>query len=118
MIWLEVNGEMNVEPTKKYEVTFKVSLNDEPSSTEWAKIPLYVMARRGKKREYCWKKVELKAAKESYIPEDEAGRGLVIDKVTSNDDEDKTLYFGLYDIWSGKLKEGLAIHHARVLEIP
>nr|GMD30286.1 protein PHLOEM PROTEIN 2-LIKE A9-like [Ipomoea batatas] len=112
VIWLEVTGEKEVDPKKKYEVKFKVSLNKETSSTEWENIPLYVMARRGKKRDYCWKKFVLTTVTEREI-------GLVIDKVaSSDDDEDKKLYFGLYDIWSGKLKKGLVIHHAWVREIP
>nr|GMD04115.1 protein PHLOEM PROTEIN 2-LIKE A9-like [Ipomoea batatas] len=111
VIWLEVTGEKEVDPKKKYEVKFKVSLNEESSSSEWENIPLYVMARRGKKRDYCWKKFVLTSVTEHEI-------GLVIDKVASNDDEDKKLYFGLYDIWSGKLKKGLVIHYAWVQEIP
>ncbi|XP_019150491.1 PREDICTED: protein PHLOEM PROTEIN 2-LIKE A9-like [Ipomoea nil] len=115
VIWLEVTGEKEVDPTKKYEVKFKVSLKEESSPTEWENIPLYVMARRGKKRDYCWKKFVL-----SNVTGKGSEReiGLVIDKVASNDDEDKKLYFGLYDIWSGKLKKGLAIHYASVQEIP
>jgi hypothetical protein len=91
--WLEVTGSLQLEANKTYEVGFKVSLT--PDAFGWNGCPVYVMA---------------KFVEEPYqkIPE----QVLSIKSETEN-----TLYFGLYEVWSGKWKGGLKIHEAFVNKI-
>jgi hypothetical protein len=108
--WLEVTGSLQLEANKTYEVGFKVSLT--PDAFGWNGCPVYVMAKFGKRGKYSWKRATLKTDKveEPYqkIPE----QVLSIKSETEN-----TLYFGLYEVWSGKWKGGLKIHEAFVNKI-
>ncbi|XP_062162607.1 protein PHLOEM PROTEIN 2-LIKE A9-like [Alnus glutinosa] len=102
--WLEVTGSLQLEANKTYEVGFKVSLT--PDAFGWNGCPVYVMAKFGKRGKYSWKRATLKTdkAEDQYqIPE----QVLSIKSETEN-----TLYFGLYEVWSGKWKGGLKIHEA------
>ncbi|KAF5935963.1 hypothetical protein HYC85_027092 [Camellia sinensis] len=87
--WLEVTGSCFIDKGKKYNVTFEVSLT--PDAFGWNNTTLYIMAKRGEKGRYTWKKLSL----------------------ILNASDDK-LYFGLYEIWKGNWKGGLKIYRAVV----
>ncbi|KAK9267164.1 hypothetical protein L1049_009584 [Liquidambar formosana] len=108
--WLEVTGSMDLQPGKKYRVGFNVELK--PDAFGWNGCPVYLMAKVGKKGRYKWKKINLQdqGEKPPYYIADQFS----IDSAPSTD---KTLYFGLYEVWSGKWKGGLKLNHAIVEEV-
>ncbi|XP_038689909.1 protein PHLOEM PROTEIN 2-LIKE A9 [Tripterygium wilfordii] len=112
--WLEVTGSTTVEAGKKYQVSFTVSLK--PDAFGWNGCPVFMMAKVGRKGKYSWKKIKAleKAdfgSNSIQIP-DHDGNKLVIEVEPTA--EDRQLYFGLYEVWSGKWKGGLEIHNAIV----
>uniref|UniRef100_A0A6M2EZX2 Protein PHLOEM PROTEIN 2-LIKE A9-like n=1 Tax=Populus davidiana TaxID=266767 RepID=A0A6M2EZX2_9ROSI len=113
--WLDVSGEMRVTKGKAYEVSFKLSMNTE-HSFGW-EVPVTVMARIGKKGKYERKEIDLsKLSEEKEFPPDKCRIEFKSDENAKNDEE--TLYFGLYEVWTNKWKGGLRIHEAIVQEIP
>ena len=72
------------------------------------------MAKFGKKGKYTWKKIPLRTDNSqptTILPPD----GLEIeikDATTANVND--TIYFGLYEVWSGKWKGGLELRKATV----
>ncbi|XP_062162761.1 protein PHLOEM PROTEIN 2-LIKE A9-like isoform X3 [Alnus glutinosa] len=107
--WLEITGSYELELKKTYEVGFKVSYT--PEAFGWNGCPVYVMAKFGKKGKYIWKRAKLtdKAEKMPFEISEQALR------ITS--DTENTLYFGLYEVWSGKWKGGLKIHEAFIKKV-
>lgn len=117
--WLEVTGSIDLSAGEQYEVTFKVSLA--PDAFGWNGCPVYVMAKFGKKGKYTWKRATLDKGTTT------TGGGFSIPdpslKITalataSDASNETTLYFGLYEVWSGKWKGGLRIHEALVKKLP
>ncbi|XP_059439980.1 protein PHLOEM PROTEIN 2-LIKE A9-like [Corylus avellana] len=114
--WLEVTGSIDLSAGEQYEVTFKVSLASDAFG--WNGCPVYVMAKFGKKGKYTWKRATLDkgtttAGEVFSIPDPSL-------KITASgaSNETTTLYFGLYEVWSGKWKGGLRIHEALVKKLP
>ncbi|XP_031125270.1 protein PHLOEM PROTEIN 2-LIKE A9-like [Ipomoea triloba] len=110
--WLEVTGSIKLRPEmkgKKYEVGFEVSLT--PDAFGWSNSPVYIMGKRGKKP--IWTKMNLANNNKGIfkIPE----TPLVVAPPGDGSDNDK-VYFGLYEVWSGRWKGGLKIHKAFVRE--
>ena len=101
---------MTADKGKKYKITFKVSLK--PDSFGWNGCQVLVMAKVGKKGSYEYKEVSLTQTGEKIIPPED----LVLE--VPRDAQDPQLYFGLYEVWSGKWKGGLEIHHAIVQPVP
>jgi hypothetical protein len=119
--WLEVTGSIVLEEKEQYEVTFNVSLA--PDAFGWNGCPVYVMAKFGKKGKYTWKRATLDKSTTTTstgggssfpIPD----QPLKITAPASSSSSDTTLYFGLYEVWSGKWKGGLRIHDANVKKAP
>ncbi|CAL5346713.1 unnamed protein product [Camellia sinensis] len=109
--WLEVTGSCVIDKGKKYNVTFEVSLT--PDAFGWNNTTLYIMAKRGEKGRYTWKKVNLTNQNTNkdqhfFIPEEH----LIVEPDTNASDD--KLYFGLYEIWKGNWKGGLKIYRAVV----
>ncbi|KAA8547589.1 hypothetical protein F0562_004018 [Nyssa sinensis] len=116
--WLEVTCSIDIGTLKsarleKPQIGFKLSLSSDAFG--WSGCPIYIMAKIGKKGKYFWKKVDLQAIRgntqEFDIPED-----FCMDIVKDSPASDEKLYFGLYEVWSGKWKGGLQIHHAFLRE--
>ncbi|KAL3498046.1 hypothetical protein ACH5RR_040778 [Cinchona calisaya] len=104
--WLEVTGFVDTNPDKNYEVTFRLSLT--PDAFGWSGSTIYIMVKRGKDGEFESKKYDLtKYGTEEF--------NLTM-KSTKSNQTDRKLYFGLYEVWSGKWKGGLKIHHVTVGE--
>ena len=97
---------MPVQKEKKYKINFKVSLK--PDSFGWNGCQVLVMAKVGKKGSYEYKEVTLNGTEPMTIPPND-----LILQVPA-DAPDPQLYFGLYEVWSGKWKGGLEIHEATV----
>ncbi|CAN6683998.1 unnamed protein product [Malus baccata var. baccata] len=114
--WLEVTGSCSLSIAKKYEISFDVELA--PDAFGWRDIQAFLMAKVGKKGKYTWTKVKVAAQDPKVgkfkIPDDN-GPPMKIE-VPSNA-LDNTVYFGLYEVWSGKWKGGLKIHQASVKEV-
>lgn len=109
--WLEVTGSVDGTNAKKgYEVGFSVSLN--PDAFGWGSYPVYVMVKRGKEGKIAWTK--------SAINPNQKGRfeikGRLMKCDGMEDSKDRELYFGLYEVWSGKWKGGLKIYNAYIKE--
>ncbi|CAL5410813.1 unnamed protein product [Camellia sinensis] len=109
--WLEVTGSCDINKGKKYNVSFEVSLT--PDAFGWNNTTLYIMAKRGEKGRYTWKKVNLTNQNTNkdqhfFIPEEHL---IVEPDMNASDDK---LYFGLYEIWKGNWKGGLKIYRAVV----
>ncbi|KAF3450038.1 hypothetical protein FNV43_RR06117 [Rhamnella rubrinervis] len=94
--WLEVTGTTDPLDVGKYEVGFRVTIKVDAFG--WKNCQVFLMAKVGKKGRYNWKKVSLEGLNNKEIPEDK----FQIDVKPENDD--KQLYFGLYEVWSGKWK--------------
>ena len=110
--WLDVTGSMTATKGKEYEISFILSMNKE-NSFGW-EDPVYVMARIGEQGEYTRVQIDLsklgpnkeKFPKEKYC------------RVKNAENNEKKLYFGLYEVWTNNWKGGLRIHEAIVQEIP
>ncbi|KAL8513062.1 hypothetical protein ACS0TY_019302 [Phlomoides rotata] len=113
--WLEVTGSVGeTSPNKKYEVGFRVSLN--PDAFGWGKYPMYIMIKRGKQGKAASTKINMNP---NLKGEFEISGKLDKSKEQSRGgSDDARLYFGLYEVWSGKWKGGLKIHHAFITEFP
>lgn len=108
--WLEVNGSFPIEGAvkgSKYKICFTISLKSDAFG--WNNCPVYVMAKFGKKGKYVWTKITLKASEQSERPIGDLEVEYT-DTATGND----TIYFGLYEVWSGKWKGGLQLHNATI----
>ncbi|CAK7336979.1 unnamed protein product [Dovyalis caffra] len=114
--WLDVTGSMTATKGNKYEISFKLSMNEE-NAFGW-KDPVYVMAKIGEEGQYECVKVDL-----SLLGKDEKVFPLEKFEIKFKSD-DKTastetkLYFGLYEVWTNEWKGGLRIHEAIVQEGP
>ncbi|KAL8513059.1 hypothetical protein ACS0TY_019301 [Phlomoides rotata] len=109
--WLEVTGLIHeTSPNKNYEAGFRVSLN--PDAFGWGKYPVYIMVKRGKEGKIGWTKI--------YMNPNQKGEFEIMGKCVKSDksSQDGKLYFGLYEVWSGKWKGGLKIRHAFIRELP
>jgi hypothetical protein len=105
--WLEVTGSVgNIKSEKDTEVIFKLSLT--PDAFGWGGCPVYVMVKRGKTGKFVGKRYPLTGFE--HLKEFTISCKLNSDK--RNPEE--TLYFGLYEVWSGKWKGGLRIHGVTV----
>ncbi|XP_038895144.1 protein PHLOEM PROTEIN 2-LIKE A9-like [Benincasa hispida] len=115
--WLEVTCSTdNVEVGKTYKVGFNLSL--QPDAFGWNEVEVFIMAKVGKKGNYIFKKTKLgnkpTNTTKFCFPEE----GLEIKVVAPpSSPGDSRLYFGLYEVWSGKWKGGLQIHNAFVHKI-
>ncbi len=112
--WLEVTGSEKVTPGNRYKISFEVSLKNDAFG--WSGCPVSVMAKIGKKGRYSWKRVKLPDQSSVgnvrfSIPDED-----FIMQVPQNDSEVE-LYFGLYEIWSGKWKGGLTIHKVIITQV-
>ncbi|KAG6641512.1 protein PHLOEM PROTEIN 2-LIKE A9 isoform X1 [Carya illinoinensis] len=109
--WLEVTGSREMKPSTTYEIGFKISLTQEAFGWNGSKV--YVMAKLGRRGKYSWKRASLDAfssGTQKEIPQDSDKL-----KITTTSNE-ATIYFGMYEVWSGKWKGGLRIHHAYIRE--
>ncbi|XP_034887828.1 protein PHLOEM PROTEIN 2-LIKE A9 [Populus alba] len=110
--WLELTGTTK-DPLKegKYKIKFEVSMKSDAFG--WSGCPVFMMAKLGKKGRYRWSKVDL-----SDVSKDKKSvtSDFVID--VSKETDDTKLYFGLYEVWTGKWKGGLLIHQAIVEKVP
>ncbi|KAI4296953.1 hypothetical protein L6164_036869 [Bauhinia variegata] len=102
--WLEANGSAKVTHGKKYRVKFEVSLK--PDSFGWNGTGALIMAKVGRTGGYLYKEMTLNKTGRFTIPDN----GLEV-QVPANA-SDPTIYFGLYEVWSGKWKGGLEIYKA------
>lgn len=108
--WLEVTGTAKKLEAGKYQVSFLLS--KEQDAFGWNNCQPFLMAKVGKKGKYKWKKVlELNEDKKENIT-------IVSEPIEVKDNDEKELYFGLYEVWSGKWKGGLCIHEACVKKVP
>ncbi|KAK3037077.1 hypothetical protein RJ639_029919 [Escallonia herrerae] len=115
VMWLEVTGSVNnVDPSKTYEIGFSVSMT--PDAFGWKDCPVHVVTKFGRRGNYVRRKTNLSlvhpAGKEIEIP----GTLLIGKNQAPANSTRETLYFGMYEVWSGKWKGGLKIHHAYVRE--
>ncbi|KAL2474741.1 Protein PHLOEM PROTEIN 2-LIKE A9 [Abeliophyllum distichum] len=109
--WLEVTGSVNgIDPKKSYKVDFTVSFT--PDAFGWGEYPLYFMVKTGKEENFVWKKVVISSTKANDPIQISGDSNPVKDSSSSN----SKLYFGLYEVWSGKWKGGLKIHKVVVRE--
>ncbi|KAL4011719.1 hypothetical protein IC575_028781 [Cucumis melo] len=116
--WLEVTCSTDkVEAGKTYKVGFNVSL--QPDAFGWDDVEVFIMAKVGKKGNYFFKKTNLgkrsTTTKKFSVP-DEGNLEIEIVAPQSSPG-DCGLYFGLYEVWSGKWKGGLQIHDAFVEKV-
>ncbi|KAK3188954.1 hypothetical protein Dsin_028515 [Dipteronia sinensis] len=114
--WLEITGSVDVEAGKTYSIEFEVSMK--PDAFGWSGCPVFMMAKVGKKGKYTWKKITTLDEKRTtttssspFLIPDTSSR-LIINPLDNN-----KLFFGLYEVWSGKWKGGLLIHKAIIKPI-
>lgn len=109
--WLDVTGSMTATKGKEYEISFTLSMN-EKNSFGW-EDPVYVMARIGEEGVYTRVQIDLSKLgpnKEKFPKENNC-------RVKNAENNEKKLYFGLYEVWTNNWKGGLRIHEAIVQEI-
>ncbi|CAI9782228.1 unnamed protein product [Fraxinus pennsylvanica] len=106
--WLEVTGSVRgIDPTKSHRVSFNVSFT--PDAFGWGVSPLYVMLKAGKAGKVKWEKVKIDTEKTKITGDSYP--------VENNSNDNPKLYFGLYEVWTGKWKGGLKIHNVIVEEV-
>jgi len=112
--WLDVTGSKTATKGKTYEISFILSMNKE-NSFGW-EDPVYVMARIGEEGEYTRVKIDLSklGLEKKELPEEKCRVEFRSDENAENNE--KTLYFGLYEVWTNNWKGGLRIHEAIVRE--
>ena len=81
----------------------------------WEEGPVFMLAKVGKKGIAQWEKINLGDLRIGNIVEIPHGK---LRFEVSKKAEDTRLYFGLYELWTGKWKQGLQIHEAVVEEMP
>ncbi|MBA0557426.1 hypothetical protein Golob_014496 [Gossypium lobatum] len=111
--WLEVTGITPKLSASKYQITFQLSL--EKGASGWTGAPVFLMAKVGKKGKYQWKKLEVE--KLTRDPTDLPSEADPFVVEVDDAQVDKRLYFGLYEVWSGKWKQGLKVYKATVKQI-
>lgn len=113
--WLDVTGSKTATKGKAYEISFILSMNKE-NSFGW-EDPVYVMARIGEEGEYTRVKIDLSklGLEKKELPEEKCRVEFGSDENAENNE--KTLYFGLYEVWTNNWKGGLRIHEAIVREL-
>ncbi|KAK6264418.1 hypothetical protein SCA6_019852, partial [Theobroma cacao] len=111
--WLEVTGFVELRPLKTYQVTFTLSFKEDAFG--WNGSPVFLMAKVGKKGKYKWRRLkELESLPK--VPTEVPSNSEPFLVEVPDDVPDKRLYFGLYEVWSGKWKGGLRVHGATVKE--
>ncbi|TXG48318.1 hypothetical protein EZV62_027612 [Acer yangbiense] len=115
--WLEITGSVDVKAGKKYAIEFQVSMK--PDAFGWSGCPVFMMAKVGKKGKYIWKKITTLEKRTNTDPFSipETNSQLTIDVSSNATAPDNKLFFGLYEVWSGKWKGGLLIHKAIIRQI-
>ncbi|GMI95676.1 phloem protein 2-A10 [Hibiscus trionum] len=112
--WLEVTGSCPLRDSTKYQITFKLSFTRDAFG--WSGAPVFLMAKVGKKGKYKWKKLK-DLDKLPKTPTDFPSKEDSFIVESGPWQPDMRLYFGLYEVWSGKWKGGLKVHQATVQEI-
>lgn len=118
--WLEVTGSVQgIKLNKDYEVGFKMSFT--PDAFGWSNFPTFIMVKRGKKGKFAWDKHVFDSSDIRSFEFKKTLKGMAVES-QSPDPESQTelqkLYFGMYEVWSGKWKGGLKIECAFVRELP
>ncbi|GLT59895.1 hypothetical protein SLA2020_326900 [Shorea laevis] len=112
--WFELSGSVPVIPGKRYRISFKLGFN--PKSFGWNTHPIFLMAKIGKSGRYVWKALtELETMPRGPIDTPADCNPFEIEVPPSA--LDPTLYFGIYEIWSGSSKKGLLLYSASVKEV-
>ncbi|MBA0587082.1 protein PHLOEM PROTEIN 2-LIKE A9 isoform X2 [Gossypium raimondii] len=112
--WLEVTGVTpRLHASTTYQITFQLSL--EKGASGWTGAPVFLMAKVGKKGKYKWKKLEVE--KLTRDPTDFPSVRDPFGVEIADEQLDKRLYFGLYEVWSGRWKKGLKVYKATVKQI-
>ncbi|XP_057744472.1 protein PHLOEM PROTEIN 2-LIKE A9 [Arachis stenosperma] len=116
--WLEVSGVVkSLRKGKKYKVEFE--LNVKPGAFGWDETQVLVMAKAGKSGSYSFKVAKLSASgsevRHVTIPSSEPLEVSFPAGIPDSDaNQQPNLYFGLYEVWSGKWKGGIEIIKANV----
>lgn len=111
--WLEVTGCVSkTDPQKEYEVGFNISLT--PDAFGWSGSPVYILVKRGKGGKFKGQKFTLESPKENADIKAKVAK--LENGGTADADENSKVYFGFYEVWRGKWKGGLKIHHAFIKE--
>ncbi|MCL7051345.1 hypothetical protein MKW94_029938 [Papaver nudicaule] len=115
--WLEVTGSIKLRDFAKpgkYSVSFRIGKKKDAFG--WSvDMPVYVMAKIGKKGKYTVRRAHVARKDDSADFEIPEGAPLQIE-IPNPDDyrEDEELHFGLYEVWKGRWKGGLQIYEAIV----
>ncbi|CAI0436816.1 unnamed protein product [Linum tenue] len=113
--WLEVtsimpSSEDNIVAGKKYAISFRLQMKQ--GAFGWNGCSVCLMCKIGQGGKYTAKKIKLVDQPET----DEEFETEKLEVTVPADANDMRLYFGLYEVWSGRWKGGLLIHGARVEE--
>ncbi|XP_050233929.1 protein PHLOEM PROTEIN 2-LIKE A9 isoform X2 [Mercurialis annua] len=115
--WLEVTGTSKKSLTKgnKYGISFVIELTD--GSFGWNGCPVFLMAKLGKKGQYKWQKVSLSDLPKNQKHEIPIGNQFTLEVPFDCTNDDLVLYFGLYEVWTGRWKGGLSIYEAKIKDL-
>ncbi|XVE51680.1 hypothetical protein DITRI_Ditri02bG0061000 [Diplodiscus trichospermus] len=114
--WLEVRGVCKLEASTKYQISFQLSFKR--NATGWSGCPVFLMAKVGFKGRYDWRKLK-ELEKEKKLPRQRTDvpsdtEPFVVEVRKREETPDTRLFFGLYEVWSGKRKRGLRVHGATI----
>ena len=113
MTWLEVKATYKgAKPGSHYKIGFNISLNSDAFG--WDSSPVFMMAKVGESGYYTWKRIYFNIIEAGKSPINFPSNFEISVPVSA---KDTTLFFGLYEIWGGRWKGGLRIHHAFVTKI-
>ncbi|KAE8647786.1 hypothetical protein Csa_003897 [Cucumis sativus] len=111
--WLEVKATYKgAKPGSHYKIGFNISLNSDAFG--WDSSPVFMMAKVGESGYYTWKRIYFNIIEAGKSPINFPSNFEISVPVSA---KDTTLFFGLYEIWGGRWKGGLRIHHAFVTKI-
>ncbi|CAN1806139.1 Protein PHLOEM PROTEIN 2-LIKE A9 [Linum perenne] len=113
--WLEVSSintlDGDIQPGKKYVISFRLQMKQ--GAFGWNGCTVYLMTKIGQSGKYTAKKIKLADQPEM----DKEFDTEKLEVTVPADATDKKLYFGLYEVWTGRWKGGLLIHGATVEDI-
>lgn len=111
--WLEVKATYKgAKAGSKYRIGFNISLNSDAFG--WDSSPVFLMAKVGDSGSYTWKRLYINTRDIGLTPIDFPSNFEINIPISA---DDTTLRFGLYEIWGGRWKGGLRIHHAFVNKV-
>lgn len=107
--WMEFSAELQVDPGKKYSISFRIGFTSDASGYE--DTPMFLMVKIGKNGRHTWKRLK-QLENQLRGPVDTDPFEIVVPASAP----DPTICFGVYEAWAWNEKRGLLLYSATVKE--